>query len=219
MPEGDPNEEAAPRHRRSRRAHLRNRARRRQLRRQGGREEALRGGEDELPQEVQRRRRRRRREQLRREGPGQERQAARGRGSRLLHQEVREGRGGEVTSRRSPTRRASGGTGGGVYAAFPFPMISAVSIAICSSSLVGMTAAIGLVVDVIRPLVSAPLARFAAGSICIPRKPSASTIFARTGALFSPIPPVKTRASRRPSATLIDMVAFATESQNLSMAS
>ena len=90
-------------------------------------------------------------------------------------------------------------------------MISAVSIAIMSSSLVAITAAIGLVLRVMRPRWALPWVSFTCGSSANPANPSSSTIRARTWTAFSPMPPVKTRASTRPSDTIIPAAAFATE--------
>ena len=90
-------------------------------------------------------------------------------------------------------------------------MISAVSIAIMSSSFVGTTITSGPVVRVMRPQCPLPWTALRSGSRVIPRKPRSSHTFARTNVAFSPMPPVKTSASSRPSETTMPAAAFATE--------
>ena len=60
---------------------------------------------------------------------------------------------------------------------------------------------------------------FRAGSTAAPSTPSRASTAPRTAALFSPMPPVNTSASTRPSATAMPAICFARRYTNASTAS
>src|SRR5689334_2811676 len=95
----------------------------------------------------------------------------------------------------------------------------AVSRAIMSSSSVGTTRAWTGPGRLIRPPVIRPWAALAAGSSARPRKPSRASTRLRTRTLFSPMPAVKTSASRPPRLAARPATALASRCTKTSRAS